>query len=65
VFTYPFGFVSEESLPVIKKLGFLAALTCYERINYINGSVDQLYRLGRFNRRPGLTTEEFMSKVGI
>ncbi len=65
VFTYPFGFVSEESLPVIKKLGFLAALTCYERINYINGSVDQLYRLGRFNRKPNMTTEEFMNKVGI
>ena len=53
VFTYPFGFVSEESLPVIKKLGFLAALTCYERINYINGTREQLYRLGRFNRTPG------------
>ena len=65
VFTYPFGFVSEESLPVIKKLGFLAALTCYERINYINGSVDQLYRLGRFNRRPNMSTEEFMNKIGI
>lgn len=65
VFTYPFGFVSEESLPVIKKLGFLAALTCYERINYINGTVDQLYRLGRFNRKPNMTTEEFMNKVGI
>ena len=65
VFTYPFGFVSEESLPVIKKLGFLAALTCYERTNYINGSIDQLYRLGRFNRDPSLTTEQFMKKVGI
>ena len=64
VFTYPFGFVSEESLPVIKKLGFLAALTCYERTNYINGSTDQLYRLGRFNREPNLTTEQFMKKVG-
>ncbi len=65
VFTYPFGFVSEESLPVIKKLGFLASLTCYERINYINGTPEQLYRLGRFNRRPDMTTEDFMKKVGI
>ncbi len=65
VFTYPFGFVSEESLPVIKKLGFLAALTCYERINYINGSIDQLYRLGRFNRPPEMSTEVFMKKNGI
>ncbi len=65
VFTYPFGFVSVESLPIIKKLGFLAALTCYERINYIDGSHEQLYRLGRFNRRPDLTTEQFMKKIGI
>lgn len=65
VFTYPFGFVSEESLPVIKKLGFLAALTCYERINYINGTVEQLYRLGRFNRSPNMSTEAFMNKIGI
>ncbi|MBQ8836646.1 MAG: polysaccharide deacetylase family protein [Clostridia bacterium] len=65
VFTYPFGFVSEESLPIVKKLGFLAALTCYERINYIDGTRDQLYRLGRFNRAPGLSTEQFMKKVGI
>ncbi|MBQ5390724.1 MAG: polysaccharide deacetylase family protein [Clostridia bacterium] len=65
VFTYPYGFVSEESLPVIQKLGFLAALTCYERINYITGEPEQLYRLGRFNRAPGVSTEVFMRKIGV
>ena len=65
VFTYPYGFISEESIPVIKKLGFLAALTCYERINYITGDPEQLYRLGRFNRPAGITTEAFMQKAGI
>lgn len=65
VFTYPYGFVSDESLPVIKKLGFLAALTCYEHINYINGTPEQLYKLGRFNRAPDISTEEFMKKIGI
>ncbi len=65
VFTYPYGFISEESLPVIRKLGFLAALTCYERINYITGEPEQLYRLGRFNRTPGVSTEVFMQKVGV
>ena len=65
VFTYPFGFVSEESLPIIKKVGFLAALTCYERINYIDGSREQLYRLGRFNRTPGMSSEQFMKKIGV
>ncbi len=65
VFTYPYGFISEESLPVIRKLGFLAALTCYERINYITGEPEQLYRLGRFNRTPGISTEAFMQKIGV
>ena len=65
VFTYPYGFVSEESLPVIRKLGFLAALTCYERINYITGEPEQLYRLGRFNRTPGISTDAFMKKIGV
>ena len=65
VFTYPFGFVSKESLPTIKKLGFLAALTCYEHINYINGTTEQLYSLGRFNRPPGMSTEAFMKKIGV
>lgn len=65
VFTYPYGFISEESLPVLKELGFLAALSCYERINYINGTPEQLYRLGRFNRTPTLSTKAFMQRVGI
>ncbi len=65
VFTYPFGFVSDESLPIIKKLGFSAALTCYEKINYIDGSEDGVYKLGRFNRSAGLSTEQFMKKCGI
>ncbi len=65
VFAYPYGFVSDESLPVIKKLGFLAALTCYEHINYINGTAEQLYSLGRFNRTPDMSTEAFMNKIGI
>ena len=65
VFTYPYGFISEESIPVLRKLGFLAALSCYERINYLTGDAEQLYRLGRFNRGPHLTTKAFMEKAGL
>lgn len=64
-FTYPYGFVSAESLPVIKSLGFRAALTCYEKINRLTGDPEELYSLGRFNRAPGLSTEAFMKKAGI
>lgn len=65
VFAYPYGFISEESYPVLREMGFLAALSCYERINYITGEPEQLYRLGRFNRSPHLTTKAFMQKVGL
>ncbi len=65
VFTYPYGFISEASYPILREMGFLAALSCYERINYITGEPEQLYRLGRFNRSPHLTTKAFMEKVGL
>lgn len=65
VFTYPYGFISDASYPVLREMGFLAALSCYERINYITGEPEQLYRLGRFNRPPHLTTKAFMQKAGL
>ena len=65
VFTYPYGFISDASYPILREMGFLAALSCYERINYITGEPEQLYRLGRFNRPPHLSTKAFMEKVGL
>ena len=65
VFTYPYGFISDASYPILREMGFLAALSCYERINYITGEPEQLYRLGRFNRPLHLSTKAFMEKVGV
>ena len=64
VFAYPYGAVSRESVFVLQSLGFSAALTCTEKINFISGnSAEQLYRLGRFNRPSGESTESFMNRV--
>ncbi len=63
VFTYPFGSISEESIPVLKSMGFCAAYSCYERPNYINRSSNCLFTLDRYNRSGLLTTEEFMKRA--
>lgn len=63
VFTYPFGRVSKESLPVIRENGFLMTLTCRELPNYITHDPDCLYGIGRYNRSGLYSTEEYMSKL--
>lgn len=63
VFTYPYGAISEESLPIIKEMGFKAALTCYGKVNMITKDTEKLYSLDRFNRNPKLSTNDFMKKI--
>jgi len=63
VFTYPFGAVSRESIPVIRDCGFLMTLTCRERPNLITRDPDCLYGIGRYNRSGTLTTEEYMRRL--
>ena len=65
VFAYPYGFSSPEATPVLKSMGFVAALTCKERVNRLTGDPDQLYDLGRFNRPSGVSTQAFMDRVGL
>lgn len=65
-FTYPYGQISYESEDFLKEAGFLASLSCYEHINYLKGeSATELFQLGRFNREGGISTIEFMTKIGI
>ncbi len=63
VFAYPFGYISRESLPVIRECGFLITLTCYERMNYITRDPDCLLGLSRYNRSGLYSTEEFMYRL--
>lgn len=63
IFTYPFGKVSKESEEIIKKLGFAAAFTCYERKTVPKASDNWLYNLGRYNRSGKYSVNEFFKKV--
>lgn len=63
IFTYPFGSVSRESLPVIRDSGFFMTLTCREQMNYITRERDCLYGIGRYNRSGFYTTEEYMARL--
>ena len=63
-FTYPYGIISEESLDVVKALGFQASLSCYEKKNTIRrGDSDCLYLLNRYNRPSGVNTDSFMQTL--
>jgi peptidoglycan/xylan/chitin deacetylase (PgdA/CDA1 family) len=64
VFTYPYGQISPESLPIVKTVGFQAALTVKPGMNYlVRGDAGQLYSLKRFNRPSGISTEKFMKRT--
>ncbi len=62
-FTYPFGYVCNESETLLMEMGFKASLSCYEKINYITRDKKCLFGLKRFNRDSTFSTEKFMSKI--
>ncbi|MBQ6066056.1 MAG: polysaccharide deacetylase family protein [Clostridia bacterium] len=64
-FAYPYGEISKESVPVLQKLGFRAALTCDERVNKLVRDPSVLFSLGRVNRASRWSTEAFMGKYGL
>lgn len=64
VFAYPYGFDCPESVPVLRDLGFLLTLTCYEFTNHIvQGDEDCLYGLGRYNRVGNMSTADFFHRI--
>ena len=64
-FAYPYGEISRESVPVLRSLGFRAALTCDERVNKIVRDPDVLFSLGRIHRASRWSTAAFMQKYGL
>ena len=62
-FTYPFGAVSKEALPILKELGFQATLVCESRINHITKSPECLFGLGRYLRPAGIESAAYFSKT--
>lgn len=63
VFAYPFGSISRESQPILKDMGFMMTLTCYESPNYITRDPDCLFGINRYNRSGLYSTNEFMKKI--
>lgn len=64
IFTYPYGFYSLQTKPILQELGYKAILTCTEGINRIEkGNTKNLYNLKRYNRPPKYSTEQFFSKI--
>lgn len=63
IYTYPYGFICEESLELVKACDFKASLGVEERINYLTADTDCLYCMGRYNRPASMTTEDFMAYV--
>ena len=62
-YTYPYGRITTESIDFLREIGFEAALTCYEYVNYIDSDPTVLMHLGRFNRPGEIKTDEFMKKI--
>jgi peptidoglycan/xylan/chitin deacetylase (PgdA/CDA1 family) len=59
---FPYGVYCDDTISIIKELGFEAAFTCTERINYLKRDPDELFELRRFNRPHGISSERFFSK---
>lgn len=63
-FAYPFGYISDSSIDIIKRLEFQASLSCEEGINYLRpGDQEKLFCLKRYLRSGRTTTEKIMKKV--
>lgn len=62
-FTYPFGNTCRESVPVLREMGFLCTLNCYEAPNYITQSPGTLIGINRYNRPAGESTDAFMRRM--
>jgi peptidoglycan/xylan/chitin deacetylase (PgdA/CDA1 family) len=62
-FTYPYGFISNDSIPIIKEMGFKATLSCADGVNFIDrNKTDILFGLKRKNRPHGVSSERFFKK---
>ena len=62
-YTYPYGLISDESKQFIKACGFKVSFGVEEKQNYITKDNDCLYGLNRYNRKSGISTEDFMKNA--
>jgi len=61
-FAYPFGAFTKTTDDVLRDNGFLVTFSCVEGINDLHPG-DDLYRLKRYNRPGGRSTESFLGPI--
>jgi len=63
-FVYPFGATCSEGNQVLREMGFLATLSCYDGVNtLVPGDLDCLYDLRRYNRPPNRSVGEILEGI--
>lgn len=63
LFAYPYGYISKESVPLLRSMGFRVTLNCVEKPNYITRDPECLFSLNRYNRPAYVSSEEFFGRV--
>lgn len=62
-FTYPYGAMSREAIPVLQELGFSATLTCESRLNTLTDDPACLWGLGRYLRPAGSSSAAYFDPI--
>ena len=60
-FTYPFGMISDDSLELVRELGFRASLSCEEGVSVVTRDPDSLFLLKRCNRPHNKSAEKILN----
>ena len=64
-FVYPFGATCSEATEILREMGFLVTLSCYDGVNVLSRSdIDCLVDMRRFNRGPDRSVREILEGVG-
>jgi len=63
VYTYPHGDIGSCCDQALREAGFLATLSCSQRLNHITKDPDCLFSLGRYNRPSGISSGSFFGTI--
>ena len=61
---FPYGLYCDETIAIVRDMGYRAAFTCNEYVNRLTRDPDELLALARFNRPAGRTSEQFFAVWG-
>lgn len=61
-YTYPLGETCKGSEEILRNMGFVSTLTCYEGVNVITKDPESLFELKRYNRPAGINRDKFFGQ---